>query len=95
MDNPEDEPIESSPTETVGEDILRETIEQMMQEIRFLQNEVRRHTILLRQIANQLAIEERHRQQADMERDVMIRNLFTALQNAGNVYLVQDAARSP
>ena len=95
MDNPEDEPIESSPSETVGEGLMRETIEQMMEVIRGLQNEVRRHTILLRQMANQLAMEERNRQQADEERDVMIRNFLNALQAAVHAYQVQDAAWSP
>ena len=95
MANPEDEPIESSPSETVGHGLMREAIEQMMDEIRVLQHEVRRHTILLRQMANQLAAEEHNRQQADEQRDEMIRNFLNALQAAVHAYQVQDATRSP
>ena len=102
MDTDRDEADDSSPSETLAFGLIRQDIQQIVDEIKKLQRDMQRLRRLIQQTANQLAREEQQRQQADYERDQQnarrdqqIRTFMTSIQSAVQTFLEQHNAANP
>ena len=92
MDSHHDSLDDSSPSESIAHGLLRESIQQIAQEVRALQEEVQRLKRLLCQLSHHAALEEQHRQEADAQRDRQLRAFLISMRNAVNAFTAQQNA---
>ena len=95
MDERPDTLDDSSASESIAYGLLRESIQQIAQEVRTLQEEVQRLKRLLCQVSHQAAVEERNRQEADALRDRQLRTFMVRISNAVNAFISQQDADDP
>ena len=95
MDSPIDEPDDSSASESLAYGLLRESIQQIVQEVRNLQQEVKRLKQQLSQLTQQAALEQQHRREADARCDRQLRNLMVRFSNAVNAFVSQQDDDEP
>ena len=92
MDERPDTLDDSSASESLAYGLLRESIEQIVQEVLAMQEEVQRLKRLLCQLSHHAALEEQHRQEADAQRDRQLRTFMVRISNAVNAFISQQDA---
>ena len=97
-----DTPDDSSESESLAYGLLRDSIQQIVQEVRNLQQEVRnlqqevqRQKDQMSQLSQQIAMEQQRRRDADAIRDRQLRNFMVRVSNAVNAFTSQQDDDEP
>jgi hypothetical protein len=77
-------PTPSSDGESIAYGLLRESIQQLAVEVRFLKAEVERFKQSLSAVSQYLIVEKRERQQADVTRDRQLHEFLTRISTASD-----------